>query len=68
MLVRAPKEFERYAAEWAVKYAGAPKKDTGESSGAHLAKSKEQKQQKSKEEVERERIAQYVQSSVQLML
>lgn len=33
MLLRRPKEFERVAHEWAVTYAGAPKKDTAGGSG-----------------------------------
>ena len=33
MMIRNPKEFERVAREWAVKYAGAPRQFIGESSG-----------------------------------
>ena len=33
MLIKNPKEFERVAREWAVKYAGAPRQFIGESSG-----------------------------------
>jgi ubiquitin-conjugating enzyme (huntingtin interacting protein 2) len=60
MLTRNPKEFERVAHEWAVKYAGAPKKDAGEGSGGAKAETKEQKQKRSKEEEAAERAALYV--------
>ena len=60
MLTRNPKEFERVAHEWAVKYAGAPKKDSGEGSGGSKTETKKQKQQRSKEEEEAERAAMYV--------
>ena len=60
MLTRNPKEFERVAHEWAVKYAGAPKKDSGEGSGGSKAETKKQKQQRSKEEEEAERAVMYV--------
>ncbi|MCJ1480875.1 hypothetical protein MMC06_001030 [Schaereria dolodes] len=59
MLMRVPKEFERVAQEWAVKYAGAPKKERGENSGGATTETLKQRQQKSKEEEQRERIAQY---------
>jgi ubiquitin-conjugating enzyme (huntingtin interacting protein 2) len=32
-MIKNPKEYERHAKEWAVKYAGAPKSFIGESSG-----------------------------------
>lgn len=38
-LIKQPKEFERHAREWAIKYAGAPKTSTGESSGGNNAAS-----------------------------
>lgn len=37
MLIKNPKEFERVARDWAVKYAGAPRKYVGESSGGATA-------------------------------
>ena len=58
--MRNPKEFERVAQEWAVKYANAPKKEKGENSGGATAESLERKAQKSRKEAEAERIAQYV--------
>ena len=61
--MRVPKEFERVAQEWAVKYAGAPKKERGENSGGATTETLKQRQQKSKEEEQRERIAQLVTSS-----
>ncbi|KAI9826647.1 MAG: hypothetical protein M1832_006243 [Thelocarpon impressellum] len=59
MLVRNPKEFERVAREWAVRYAGAPKKDRGEGSGGATKQTLKEKEQRSKEEEERERMAAY---------
>ena len=55
MLTRNPKEFERVAHEWAVKYAGAPKKEAGEGSGGSKAETKKEKRQRSKEEEAAER-------------
>ena len=57
MLMRNPKEFERVASEWAVKYAGAPKRERGEGSGGATSETSKQRQQKSKEEEEADRIA-----------
>lgn len=59
MLMRNPKEFERVAQEWAVKYAGAPKRERGEGSGGSTSETLKQRQQKSKEEEEAERVARY---------
>ncbi|KAL9114190.1 MAG: hypothetical protein Q9187_007517 [Circinaria calcarea] len=59
MLMRNPKEFDRVAQEWAVKYAGAPKKERGENSGGASAETIKQRQKKSKEQEEAERVAQY---------
>ena len=60
MLMRYPKEFERVASEWAVKYAGAPKRESGETSGGTTAESLKKRQKKSKEQEEAERLAQFV--------
>lgn len=60
MLMRNPKEFDRVAQEWAVKYAGAPKRERGEGSGGSSTETLKQKQQKSKEEEEAERVARHV--------
>ena len=62
MLTKNPKEFERVAREWAVRYAGAPKKDSGEGSGGAKIETREQKQKRSKEEEAAERAQMYVQS------
>ena len=45
------------AHELAVRYAGAPKKDSAEGSGGAKAETKEQKQKRSKEEEAAERAA-----------
>ena len=55
LLTRNPKEFERVAHEWAVKHAGAPKKESGEGSGGDRTESKKEKKQRSKEEERAER-------------
>jgi ubiquitin-conjugating enzyme (huntingtin interacting protein 2) len=39
MLIKNPREFERVAREWAVRYAGAPRKNIGEGSGGATAES-----------------------------
>ena len=61
MLIRHPEEFARVAEEWAVKYAGAPKKARGEGSGGSaVSETAKQREKRSKEEEEAERVAQYV--------
>lgn len=60
MLIKNPKEFESKARNWAVQYAGAPKKALGESSGGATEKSIQEAEQKAKEEDEREALAAYV--------
>ena len=64
MLTRNPKEFERVAHEWAVKYAGAPKKETGEGSGGSKPETAKQKKKKSKEEEALERAQQYARPNI----
>ncbi|KAI9676209.1 MAG: Ubiquitin-conjugating enzyme E2 1 [Trizodia sp. TS-e1964] len=59
MLMRNPKEFDRVAREWAVKYAGAPRKERGEGSGGGSPETVKQQEQRSREEEERERLAAY---------
>jgi len=59
MLMRNPEEFQRVAREWAVRYAGAPKKERGEGSGGATGESLQQREQRSREEEERERLAAY---------
>ena len=59
MLMRNPQEFNRKASEWAVKYAGAPERDMGESSGGDAKQSKKEREEQAKKEDEAERIAAY---------
>ena len=60
MLMRNPKEFQRVAAEWAVLYAGAPKRDRGETSGGATLETMKKRQKKTKEQEEADRVAQWV--------
>lgn len=59
MLTRNPREFERVAQEWAVKYANAPQRDIGESSGGSKTETKKEKKKRSKKEEAAERAALY---------
>jgi len=59
MLIKNPKEFERVAREWAVKYAGAPKKNIGESSGGATATSIEAAEKESEQREEEANMAVY---------
>ncbi|KAI4250845.1 MAG: hypothetical protein LQ352_005220 [Teloschistes flavicans] len=59
MLIRNPKEFDRVAQEWAIKYAKAPKREHGEGSGGTAPETKKEQERKSKAEEERERVAKY---------
>ena len=59
MLMRNPREFQRVAAEWAVLYAGAPKRDRAETSGGTTLETMKKRQKKTKEQEEAERVAQY---------
>ncbi len=60
MLIRNPKEFDRVAQEWAVKHAGAPKRERGEGSGGSAVETKKQQERRSKAEEEAERVAKYI--------
>lgn len=60
MMTRNPKEFERVAHEWAVKYAAAPRRETGEGSGTRKVETKKEKKLRSKEEEAEERRRLYV--------
>ena len=60
MLIRKPKEFERIAREWAVNYAGAPRKHIGESSGRATDESLRQQELRSKEGQEQDDLSKYV--------
>jgi len=60
MLMNHPERFDQVAREWAVKYAGAPKKNLPTSSGPSYAQSPSQpKSHKSKEQELREQMARY---------
>lgn len=58
-LIKNPKEFERQAKEWAVKYAGAPKSNIGEGSGGSTAQSIEEAEKASEEREAAANIAVY---------
>ena len=58
MLLKNPNEFKRVATEWAVKFAGAPKRQQGEGSGGTTAESRKALKRKSKEDEAAERAAQ----------
>jgi len=58
MLIRNPAEFEHKAREWAVTYAGAPKKEIAEGSGGATAASKKKAQQ-AKQNEEKSKLAAY---------
>ncbi len=60
MLIRNPAEFEHKAREWAVKYAGAPKKEIAEGSGGATAESIKKKAQQAKQNEEKVKLAAYV--------
>jgi ubiquitin-conjugating enzyme (huntingtin interacting protein 2) len=59
MLLRKPKEFERMAREWAINFAGAPKKQFAEGSGGATDASIREEERKAKEDEERDAIAAY---------
>jgi len=60
MLIRNPSEFEHVARDWAVKYAGAQKKEIAESSGGATAESIKRKAQLAKENEAKVKLAAYV--------
>lgn len=59
MLIKNPQEFEHKAREWAVKYAGAPKKEIAEGSGGATAESIKKKAQAAKQQQEKDKMAAY---------
>ncbi|CAI9635502.1 ubiquitin-conjugating enzyme e2-24 kda [Alternaria burnsii] len=59
MLIRNPAEFEHKAREWAVTYAGAPKKEIAEGSGGATAASIKKKAQQAKQNEEKSKLAAY---------
>lgn len=58
-LIKNPKEFERQAKEWAVKYAGAPKSFIGEGSGGSTTQSIEEAEKESQKREAEANIAVY---------
>jgi len=59
MLIRNPSEFEHVARDWAVKYAGAPKKEIAEGSGGATAESIKRKAQQAKDNEAKVKLAAY---------
>ena len=59
MLLRNKSEFEYRAWEWAVRYAGAPRRDRGESSGGATAESIRRKAQRAQEREEKSKSSAY---------
>lgn len=59
MLLKNPAEFQHKAREWAVKFAGAPRKDRGEGSGGATAETIKKKAQEAKENENKAKLAQY---------
>ena len=59
MLLKNPAEFQHKAREWAVKFAGAPRKERGEGSGGATAETIKRKAQEAKENEEKAKLAQY---------
>ena len=57
MLLRNPKEFEHVAREWAIKYAGAPRREIAEGSGGSNAEMLKKKAQMSREKEEKAKMA-----------
>ncbi|QDS69836.1 hypothetical protein FKW77_000141 [Venturia effusa] len=59
MLLKNPAEFQHKAREWAVKFAGAPRKERGEGSGGATAETIKKKAQEAKENESKAKLAQY---------
>lgn len=59
MLLHRPKEFERVARDWAINYAGAPKKHVAEGSGGATDASIREQERRAKEQQERDTLAAY---------
>lgn len=59
MLITNPKEYERVARDWAVKYAGAPKTRIGEGSGGATAQSIEAAEREAKDRARQADVAVY---------
>jgi ubiquitin-conjugating enzyme (huntingtin interacting protein 2) len=59
MLIRDPDQFNHVAREWAIMYAGAPRKDVGEGSGGATPETIRKKMQADREKQKKESNAQY---------
>lgn len=59
MLLKRPKEFERVARQWAIKYAGAPDKTIAEGSGGVTDASIKEQAKKAKEKEAQDALAAY---------
>ncbi|KAE9970731.1 hypothetical protein EG328_006100 [Venturia inaequalis] len=59
MLLKNPAEFQHKAREWAVKFAGAPRKERGEGSGGATAETIKKKAQDAKDNENKAKLAQY---------
>lgn len=68
MLLKHPEQFRHTARDWAVKHAGAPKKEMGEGSGGATAETIRQKAHQAKQNQERNKLAQYAFLSLFLSL
>jgi ubiquitin-conjugating enzyme (huntingtin interacting protein 2) len=58
MLLKNPAEFEHKAREWAVKYAGAQRKEIGEGSGGATPETIKQRKQQTKESESKSKLVQ----------
>lgn len=67
MLIRNPSEFEHVARDWAVKYAGAPKREIAEGSGGATAESLRKKSHDAKANEAKVALAAYVVLSVECL-
>ncbi|KAE9982653.1 Ubiquitin-conjugating enzyme E2 1 [Venturia inaequalis] len=59
VLLKNPAEFQHKAREWAVKFAGAPRKERGEGSGGATAETIKKKAQDAKDNENKAKLAQY---------
>jgi ubiquitin-conjugating enzyme (huntingtin interacting protein 2) len=63
MLIRNPSEFNHVARDWAVRHAGAPKKEIAEGSGGATAETIKRKAQETKANEMKNKMAAYVTSN-----
>lgn len=60
MLLKSPAEFEHKAREWAVKFAGAPKKEIAGGSGGATQETLKRRREEQKAQEEKAKLAAYV--------